>query len=195
MPSLRTLVMLFVMLPWCARIAAASPLRIDLDHDGIRDIVRIAQPPARPGLELWLSTTQRVMRVKARMAINAVVAADVDQDGWPDLVASGSGRSQAGLHIWKNAGRGNFEPVKRRRHARRGRLSRHTGGRVADFPDEPPSSVATRILSDVGTPPELSYFPLHLTPTVCAIPVQCVAPHSSHALPRTPRAPPATQSL
>ena len=188
--------MLLVVSPWCASLAGASPLRIDLDHDGIRDIVRIAQPPARPGLELWLSTTQRVIRLKARLAINAVVATDVDSDGWPDLVASGDpGRARTGIHVWKNSGRGHFEAVKKRRHAKRGRLVRHTGGRVADFPDEPPSSVAARILSDVGTPPELSYFPLHLTPTVCTIPVQCVAPPSSHALPRTPRAPPATQSL
>lgn len=187
--------MFAVAIPWCAQLASAAPLRIDLDHDGIRDIVRIAQPPARPGLELWLSSTQRLLRLRAKIAIHAVAAADVDMDGWPDLVASDTARNQTGIHIWKNSGRGNFETVKHRRHNRRGRLSHRPVGRVADLPDEPPSSVGGRIFHDVGTPPELSYFPLHLTPADCTIPVQCVAPPSSHALPRSPRAPPAPQII
>ena len=183
--------MWFVVAVLCATRAGATTLRVDLDHDGIGDIVKISQAPAKPGLELWLSSTRRVMRLRAKSELSTVVAADVDADGWPDLVAGSAKPGSHGLHIWRNTGRGLFEQLKRRHGSRHGRLSTHPDGRVADLPDAPTPAVKGGTFQDTGSPAELSYFAFHLTPTDCTIVVQCMTAPPSHATPRSPRAPPA----
>jgi hypothetical protein len=174
----------------CAARAGAGPLRIDLDHDGIRDIVNVSQAPAKPGLELWLSSTQRVTRLRVRSRVDAVVAADVDADGLPDLVASSARPGAKGLQVWRNAGKGLFERLRRRHRARHSQLATRPHGRVTDLPDAPPSTVKGGTFDHTGSPAELSYFPFHLTPLSCTILVQHVAAPASYAPPTSPRAPP-----
>lgn len=193
-PQIRTSVLLIAALLGYAHTASANPLRIDLDRDGIRDIVWITHGPVRPGLSLWLSSTQQFTRLRSRSAIRTVMAADLDRDGQLDLVASIGARSSR-LQVWKNVGGGFLEPLRRPRHPRKVRLARHHRGRVADLPENPPSTVASRIFEHVVTASELSYFPLHLTLVGGAIPVSHDALASSHALPRSPRAPPLPHAM
>jgi hypothetical protein len=174
----------------CAATAVASTLTIDIDRDGIRDVVHIAQAPAKPGLELWLSTTKRVILVPARRALDAVVAADLDADGWPELVATSAGRANLGLHVWRNSATGQFERLRRKHRPHRSHRLAPPGPEVSDPPSGPPTTVSGSAGDNLSGPAELSYFPFDLASALCTIPVQCEASPATHTQPRSSRAPP-----
>lgn len=181
--------MFLAMLLWSTGVFA-SPLHIDLDHDGVRDLVRITHVPAKPGVELWLSTTGRVTQLRLR---GAALTNDVDHDGWPDLFTSVTSSLGAAMRAWKTVGSILPDPPRRKHPGRKGRMKHHAKGRVCDAPDEPQSSVSGGTSQDVGTLNEHSAFSIQLASSACAMPAQCPAEISADAQPRSPRAPPTPQ--
>ncbi len=180
--------MFLALLLWSTGVVAA-PLRVDLDHDGVRDVVRLVHAPAKPGVEIWLSTTGRVTQLRLR---GAALTTDVDHDGWPDLFTSARSSLSAAMRAWKTVG--SILPLPHRKHpGRKGHMRRHSKGRVCDTPDEQPSSVSGGTSQDGGALSERSVITIELASSACAMPAQCLAPSSTGSRPRVPRAPPSPQ--
>jgi hypothetical protein len=84
-------------------VARADTLRADLDGDGVRDRIDVAAPFRE--LDVRLSGTRALQRLRADDLILRFIIADIDRDGDPDVVAH---TRRSGLQIWLNTGRGVF---------------------------------------------------------------------------------------
>ncbi len=83
--------------------ACADTLRADFDGDGVRDRIDVAAPFRE--LDVRLSRTRALQRLRADDLILRFVVADIDRDGDPDVLAH---TRRSGLQIWINTGRGLF---------------------------------------------------------------------------------------
>ena len=173
---------------WSAS-AFAGTLRVDLDRDGVRDIVWMAQAPARPGVEVWLSSTGRLMRFRLR---RTALATDVDHNGWPDLFERATSPLAAAGRAWKTANAA-LRDLGRKHPSRKNHVTHRSGGRVRDTPEDPPSSVPRGTVHDVVTINQQPAFAVRLTPGDCAASAPAPATSASHRQPRSPRAPPTPQ--
>lgn len=169
--------------------AAAGVLRVDLDRDGIRDEVRPALK--RPGgLDLWLSSTRRVLHLNLKHALGHIVASDVDRDGWLDIVASDASPRSAGIHVWKNTGSRGFERVRKRVRTRE-QMRRHTGdGQIDDGPPHPPATPPGATSVGLGLPDESAILSVSPSPSGTVAPRHSRLSSRGCARPRRPRGPP-----
>jgi hypothetical protein len=89
-----------VVLPAAVR---ADTLHADFDGDGVRDGIDVGIRFTE--LDVRLSRSRALQRLRADDLILRFVVTDLDRDGDPDVVAH---TRRTGLQIWINTGRGHF---------------------------------------------------------------------------------------
>lgn len=81
-------------------IARADSWRVDFDGDGVRDRIDVAAPFTE--LDVQLSQSRSLQRLRTNDLIVRFVVTDIDRDGDPDVVAT---TRRTGLQVWINTGR------------------------------------------------------------------------------------------
>jgi hypothetical protein len=132
----RTVVVCLMLLGLLAAAAQAraADFYVDLDRDGVRDMIRIE---SASGLLVWLSQSKVVLKLPTRRPILRVAAGDVDGDGHIELLAADTA---AKLHVWHRTRGGKLRPTLPR-HAPV--LPGFTSNRRVHQTSSDPSSAAT----------------------------------------------------